>query len=356
MDLKKYSISELLNKAKIISIFGAGSGGATLLKRLKMLGYNPSIFWDSSRGKWWENINGSICLPKMLLKRSPKKGHIICIASSWAKDIARELKKSKHDNYIDLTYWSDNLKNNFDSKKLNALPTAKINKACSLLEDGLSRKILRASIRYRLSADPLKIMQSKEPQYFHPAVHAEPKDIIFDIGAWTGDSAIEFFSRMHNTGKIYSFEPDPDNYSLLKKTISKGKLKNYILPINKAIARKNTTIFINKDASDIYGNETFVNNRSGSKIRAISIDSFVKNRNIIPTMIKMDIEGAEYEALQGAKNTIKEYSPKLQISIYHRIEDLWRIPVWIKSINPDYRLFIRHHSQSLVDTVLYATI
>lgn len=72
------------------------------------------------------------------------------------------------------------------------------------------------------------------------------------------------------------------------------------------------------------------------------------------TLIKMDIEGAEQEALLGAKRIISEYQPKLAICIYHRIEDLWEIPLLIKELNPEYHLYIRNYEDRLDEIVCYA--
>ena len=74
------------------------------------------------------------------------------------------------------------------------------------------------------------------------------------------------------------------------------------------------------------------------------------------TFIKMDIEGAELQALFGAEKTIKKYKPKLAICIYHRLEDILEIPAYIHSIVPEYKFYIRHYSFSTSETVLYATI
>ena len=74
-----------------------------------------------------------------------------------------------------------------------------------------------------------------------------------------------------------------------------------------------------------------------------------------PDYIKMDIEGAEKEALQGARETIKDFTPNLAISIYHKPEDLWEIPILINEINPNYDFFIRCHNHLCLETVLYCS-
>lgn len=70
----------------------------------------------------------------------------------------------------------------------------------------------------------------------------------------------------------------------------------------------------------------------------------------------MDVEGAELESLKGASGTIQRYKPKLAICIYHKPEDMTEIPLYIKSLVPEYKLYVRHHSNSIAETVLYAII
>ena len=68
----------------------------------------------------------------------------------------------------------------------------------------------------------------------------------------------------------------------------------------------------------------------------------------------MDIEGAELEALEGAKKTIATKKPKLQICIYHNPLHLFKIPLYIKFLNPGYKIFVGHHSGTLSELVMYA--
>ena len=74
------------------------------------------------------------------------------------------------------------------------------------------------------------------------------------------------------------------------------------------------------------------------------------------TLIKMDVEGSELKALEGAINVIKRDKPRLAICVYHKPEDLYEIPQWIKSVIPEYKLYLRQHERSDYETVLYATL
>ena len=95
-------------------------------------------------------------------------------------------------------------------------------------------------------------------------------------------------------------------------------------------------------------------NSSDDYIDVIQIDSLMNKEEV--TFIKMDIEGAELKALKGAKNIILRDKPKLAISIYHKPEDIVEIPLFIKELVPEYKLYIRHYSNDSIETVLYAVI
>lgn len=93
--------------------------------------------------------------------------------------------------------------------------------------------------------------------------------------------------------------------------------------------------------------------QEGTKIEVVSLDSVIQEK---VTFIKMDIEGSEIKALQGSRNLIQTYRPKLAISIYHKWEDLVDIPTYIHELVPEYKFYIRHYFYSPAETVLYATV
>ena len=88
-------------------------------------------------------------------------------------------------------------------------------------------------------------------------------------------------------------------------------------------------------------------------VECVPLDTVVSEK---VTFIKMDIEGSEMRALSGARHLITTCKPKLAICIYHKLDDLWKIPLYIHSLVPEYKFYVRHHSILYVDTVLYATI
>ena len=89
-------------------------------------------------------------------------------------------------------------------------------------------------------------------------------------------------------------------------------------------------------------------------LTCVTLDENLGDIHTMPTYIKMDIEGSELDALAGARNIIKKEMPILTICLYHRYDDLWRIPLFIHSLADDYRLFLRPHEIEGWQLVCYA--
>lgn len=177
-------------------------------------------------------------------------------------------------------------------------------------------------------------------------------DIVFDFGAFTGNTALWFSKAVGDTGHVYSFEPMPDTFTLLSNNIKLKQLNN-VSVINKAVADENKIVNFSGKSNP---GSRIVNN-GGIQIEAISIDNYIKENNIEKAdFIKMDIEGAEAQALLGATQTIKKYKPDLAICAYHKNDDFLILPKIIKEINKDYIFYLKHNSHNFWETVLFATV
>lgn len=150
--------------------------------------------------------------------------------------------------------------------------------------------------------------------------------------------------------KSYAFEPDKQNYKNCLEMIKKQGL-SYIELFPYAVwSHKDKLCFAANGNAD---SEISVSGKE--VISAEAIDDIISDNTKV-TFIKMDIEGAELDALHGAQKTIQRCHPKLAICIYHKPEDMYEIPLYIKEIVPDYRLFVRHYSNTTCETVLYAVM
>ncbi|AEF19956.1 MULTISPECIES: FkbM family methyltransferase [unclassified Hydrogenobaculum] len=183
------------------------------------------------------------------------------------------------------------------------------------------------------------VANTHEEDYAYPDINfdVEEGDVVFDCGANSSKDAyincLYFAKKAGKNGKVYAFEPIPRIYNELLEDV-KG-FEN-IIPVNKGVSDRKQTVYF-KDL----GGGSRIDTAGDIEVELISIDEFVKEHNIPKVdFIKMDIEGAELDALKGAINTIKTFKPKLAICIYHKPEHFYEIPTFIKSIVPEYKIWL----------------
>lgn len=148
---------------------------------------------------------------------------------------------------------------------------------------------------------------------------------------------------------------DQENFLALNKWIDQqgSAVSEKITAYNAGVWNENGSLNYGKmSSSDSF---SIFNPRETITANTIRLDNVLGDKRV--TILKMDIEGAEKAALEGAKNLIKAQKPKLAVCVYHRIEDLWQIPILLKNWVPEYSISIRHHARWWVsETVCYAWI
>lgn len=173
------------------------------------------------------------------------------------------------------------------------------------------------------------------------------KEIFVDGGCFDGSTSLRFIDwckKVNREGHCYTFEPDPINREKCIRILENKGIEYQMIP---------------KGLWSEYAEMSFKSNGGSSSITEdgdvhIIADSIDRCIDAPVTFIKMDIEGAEYQAILGAKNIINKYKPKLAICVYHKPEDIWELPWLIHKINPEYKFYLRHYSFGDVETVLYA--
>ncbi len=182
--------------------------------------------------------------------------------------------------------------------------------------------------------------------YFDPGIPLDIGDGIFvDGGCFDGSDSRRYMED--HSGEVLCFEPDKLNIEKIEKKLKETKGRFRIIP--KALWKAEEELSFS--ASGGCGSR-IDKTSTGIKVPASSVDIETGGEKV--SMIKMDIEGAELEALKGAEETIKRDHPVLAISIYHKPEDILDLPDCILSIYGEYRFYLRHYSFSWYDTVLYA--
>lgn len=218
------------------------------------------------------------------------------------------------------------------------------------LADDISKEVFTSLMQYRVIPDLSFIKQAfdgENNQYFDKDImQCSAGEVFVDCGGFTGDTTEEYIRQYKQYKKIYVYEPSRDNIMICRKNLSKYA---GIEIRNCGVGEKSALMPIVDSGSS----SSFVGVEQGTNfMKVISLDEDIKEP---VTFIKMDIEGFEIPAITGAKNHIKNDSPKLAICTYHIVSDMWEIFKLIESINPNYKFYVRHYMEfQNWETVLYA--
>ena len=344
-------ITRFLSDQKQVILFGAGLAGENALKTLKKKGIQVLFFCDNDTNKHGKCIEGIKIYPPSQLKMNEHE--TVFISSDYFEEIGLQLKKFGIEEfyYFGFCFDFDRWYGHFDSLRLKeAAPRIKL--AHDLFGDEASRSLFTSLVQFRYTLGSSGGKRSAFEEYFHPDVDPKNGDTIIDGGAWTGDTAEAFCQALDGNCHIYSFEPEEHSYRNLQEKVSSRNLVESVYPVNLGLWSGTTTLRF--DTSRTNSMQHKVSESGAGQVRVTSIDEFALDKNIKVDLIKMDIEGSEIEALRGARKTIQTFGPRLQICSYHNFDDLWEIPILIKELFPDYRLYLGHHSQNLFDTIVYA--
>jgi FkbM family methyltransferase len=216
----------------------------------------------------------------------------------------------------------------------------------TFLEDNASKQNFLNNMFFRLTQDIRYTFEyDTKLQYFDEKIRFDSEDVIVDGGGYNGDTLEQFLKLNKPFKSYYLFEPDPVLLDQAKRVSDDPRIKyvNMGLFSRPDILRFNKTTTMNGDGQIVDdGSDT---------VDVTSIDSFIHEK---VSFIKLDIEGAELEALHGSLNCILRNNPVLAICIYHKPSDYLDIFEFIQSLNPVYSFFIRHHEDFYAETVLYA--
>jgi FkbM family methyltransferase len=231
-------------------------------------------------------------------------------------------------------------KNDFIKNRIEYL------KVYNLLSDTESKKTFEKIIRFRLSFDIEHLngfTYIPDKQYFESFLSLNFKDEVFaDVGSYDGYTSLEFIKRCPGYRKVYVFEPDTLNLNLAKKSLN--DFQN-IIYFNFGLGNNEEKLNFNSSGSSSNLSENGLTTVEIKKMDSLNINDL--------TFIKLDIEGGESSAIEGASNVIFNCHPTIAISVYHKHDDLWKIPNQILNIRKDYNLFLRHYTEGVIETVMY---
>jgi FkbM family methyltransferase len=371
---------EYLSTDKNIILYGTGDGADKVLSVMNKYGLEPKAFMASDDFVRGQVFRGYKVKKLEEIEESFKDFIILICFGTDREDVLANIIKltEKYEVYApDVPLIGEEIYNS----EYIAAHAEEIVKARDLLADEKSAETFNGWLNYRLSGriDILEdIAVSRKEALKLLDIKASEQGFYIDAGACRGDTVEEFIDltggyipanlSRHNRNipkrgfkKIIAIEPETKNFIRLKrKFFAYGS--GIFVPVNAAAWSSDGRVILNVKtgrASTVNSvnspqNETNtvsheantvpheVDRKRNKQVEtlSVSIDSLVYGETA-PTYIKIDTEGAEAEVIKGARNVITKYKPKLTIALYHRAEDMYSLPLMLKSLNPEYKFYLR---------------
>lgn len=341
--MKDRELEDILYNKKLL-LYGIGN---QFKESYKLFKEKKISLFDSDPQKWGKRMYGHIIhSPKEMDWHLDDETGIIITSINQQYEIATMLidkidgSAGRIFMYTSPWYESKIYKNRAINDNWN-----KIINISSMLADRDSQQYYMNAIMARRERNPLRLCPNPNSIVigeYGDKVNLKRGDSIIDCGAYTGDTAELYMKRLNGECKVYAIEPYEENYKMLKRRIDGESWQNKVKAFNCAVGGRVAKTIITYNEGD-FGMAINLSNECGEQKQEIfveTIDHLMEGR--YTSYIKMDIEGEEKNALEGARETITRYAPRLMISGYHKIEDFWEIPEKIWSINGDYKIYVGH--------------
>lgn len=394
----KYRQEAVTGLAPIV-LFGAGSAGENLYPIFKLHGVNPICFCDNSQEKIGKLVCDIPVISAVELLREYSKALVVITIGARSDEVKQQLVEKgfaeqrilivsnlealQYYTHLDQWYWTE--------EELLAHQD-ELNCVYNLLSDQKSRDIFTSRIAlftggadyqsfidflsnfsdvrhkdgsdFKEAASSTNYYDETYLQFNNDIITLKNDEILIDGGAYTGDSSIEFIKACKRNNlayrKIICYEPDPGTFDKLRENTSPYpdiSLRPFGLWSHATTLRFVDSSLLRPGSTrieSVYGkNGVLSDDTSGLiEIPTTSLDEDISG--LPATIIKMDVEGSEINALRGAAKTIKGHRPKLIISAYHKRNDLFEIPLLIHNLEPKYKIYFRHFSRNFGETTLFA--
>jgi FkbM family methyltransferase len=304
---------------------------------------------DSDPGKWGRTFSGIPCIsPKQLLAMRDKC--VVFVTVGQFKPVYDFLTENGVAS-VNLIYKYDLVASEFLATHDGHEIASNLTAVRRLLADQRSLQVFDAILDRILGCrnDPGIMPSVCDPDQYFPAdiITLTGNESFVDIGAFNGDTVIDLVGRTHaQFERITCFEVDRINFNSLQETVRQ-------MPCADRIAIHNLGVWDSEcDIAYSIGKSQSTIGEGEGKGHVVPLDEVLGNEPV--SYIKMDIEGAEPRGLRGAERIIRTQKPRLAICVYHHVRHLWEIPLAIHELGPEYRIFLRHHTNLEYETVCYA--
>jgi FkbM family methyltransferase len=349
--------------SQVYALYGAGQLGRATLKKLRAAGVEPVAFADDTPEKQGQVIDGlPVMTPKTARERfGVQLVFVVTILNPLlnfmtARRRLAELTGARVLSFLHLAWrYSESFLPycQFETPQNLLAKAADIRRAFQLFADEESRRQFVAHLRFRLRLDHESLPLCAPDNYFPPGVLPvlPPNAVFVDCGAYDGDSVRAFLA--HQQGRfrsIYAFEPDAHNCERLRAYVASlgADAAERIHVFNAGVGDRRTTLRF-----DPAGNMSSSFSSTGTvEVEVIPIDEVVV-ANGAPFYLNFDVEGAEWGALRGCERLLTDARPLMAISVYHRPDDLWQLPLSVAGRDLDYRFFLRTQGEDGTDVICY---
>lgn len=351
---------ERFGGARDVVLFGAkGFLADHTLAGLRKQGRQPVAFADNRRELWGQTVEGIDVLSPAEAASRHGDSAVFVVTIFNGSAVRRQLEELgvrdvAHFAAFYMAFEEGFLPFNAVEDPRTLAPAAPdVLAAFDLLADDDSRREYLAQVRFMLgetSAMPAPLPAAET--YFQPDLVGElRREVFVDCGAADGDTIAELLARSPEAfSRLYAVEPDPGNRRKLLDRVAKlpEETAKRIQLLNYGLGNERKTLRFRATAKA----DAHVDSGGEIEVSIAPLDELLEGA--APTFIKMDIEGAEYGALQGASQLIRAHIPLLAVCLYHVREDLWRIPLLVNRLSGSYRLYLRRYAEDCWETVLYA--
>jgi FkbM family methyltransferase len=347
-----------------LALYGAGNLGRAVLARLRRSGVEPAAFADDTPSKRGQTIDGLPVMPpaEVLERFGAQTVFAVTIFNPRASflAIARRLSEAtgaRVVSFLSLAWrYPEQFLPHYQFEPPHRLlaKADDVRRGLRVFDDEESRRQFVAHVRFRLRLDFEALPASGGGDYFPADVLAPlPPDATFvDCGAYDGDTVRRFLEHQRGEfGRVYAFEPDGANCR---------RLRDYVASLGDAAARRVRVIQAGVGArrERLRFNATgdmgaAFDGGGGAEVDVLPIQEVVEEDGGA-IFLKLDVEGAERAALEGAAGLIGRARPALAVSVYHRPDDLWELPLYIHALGLGYRLFLRTQGEDGMDVICYA--
>ncbi|NKB42734.1 MAG: FkbM family methyltransferase [Alphaproteobacteria bacterium] len=356
IDNKVDTFLEARNDGGPIVLYGAGFAMPAILRKLLRYNFNVVGICDSSPALQGTKVENGLTISSVdeILGVYPNVLFVISTPSYFDEIYSELTERIGHERISDVDLECSHYFDAFEFKNFFSDNYLRFSNILERLEDEASMAAYKNVVRAHLTGERKDFQDAytgKDDWYLFSSLLQPSKDSIYmDCGAFDGDTINLFIDAAKGEyAHIYAVEPDSfgaEALSNLEKTDSRISI------VGKGLSKVEgeAELSLNGMYSSISDDGQGV--ASKTKIELTTIDNILDGGRA--DIIKMDIEGAEYDAIAGAKNTILKHRPKLAICLYHKVEDFVRIPELLFEWLPDHQFYVRHQSDSCTDTILFA--